>query len=280
MSTSAKRAEVVASDAAAVARFRDCLRSLDYDVQVRNEVRPGDRHDVDIIVYHVSLGALKRERRHTARAPGTGGTVGPPRYWLDAVRTLYERAPTVPILVSVPGGENAAEKALDSGATDVIEESSSSALLRRRVELLELYRQAFDPAPVHGGQRPLAGRPEPRSLDVPLPELRNGDSGRVDAARVAEYLGVSLKRLADAAGLGYAGVHKNPDSERVQDALAPIVRVLELAAIALGGRSSVLRWLNRPVHELEDESPLAVILAGEAGAVATLLENARAGIPV
>ena len=66
---------------------------------------------------------------------------------------------------------------------------------------------------------------------------------------------------------------------RGQEPLTPVARVLELAAAALGSREAVRMWLNRRLRELDDESPLQVILAGEAAAVETLLHNARAGIP-
>lgn len=36
---------------------------------------------------------------------------------------------------------------------------------------------------------------------VPLTELHNAASGRIDARRVAEYLGVPLSHLADALGV-------------------------------------------------------------------------------
>jgi uncharacterized protein (DUF2384 family) len=90
--------------------------------------------------------------------------------------------------------------------------------------------------------------------------------------------GVSLKQLSAGMELSYAGVHKTPDGARVQAAIAPIARVLELTDAAFGSAEAVRMWLNRPLYELEDESPLAVMLAGEPGAVATLLENASAGI--
>ncbi len=56
-------------------------------------------------------------------------------------------------------------------------------------------------------------------------------------------------------------------------------RILELAEHALGDEAAARAWLHRQLPELENETPLAVILAGEAGAVEVLLENARSGIP-
>ena len=278
MATATKRAEVVSADRVIAARFRKYLEGLEYSVRVKSAVEPTDTFDVDIVVYHVSAHAAKAERRRTLR-PTQNPLQGSSRYWLEVVRFVSTHAPAVPILVSVPAGGDAADRALDSGATDVIEETVTPKVFRRRVEMIEA---------LQCGSMSLATAVRPLSrgetsavrgvLDVPLPELRS-TSGRIDARRVAEYLGVPLSQLADTIRVKYASLHKTPDAPRVQEKLGPIVRVLELADLAFGNEEQVRMWLNRPLRELEDESPLATILAGEHGAVETLLENARLGIP-
>jgi hypothetical protein len=282
--TETRRAEVVTGDEKFGEQFRGYLEELNYDVQVRREVGPTVRLGVDIIVYHVSPEAAKAERRSKARS-GVGATGGTPRYWLDAVHQLSERAPETPILVAVPAGDDAADKALDSGATDVIDDTVTPKIFRRRMEMLEAYSRASSrrtpntaPSPVVR-KGTLTRRSRRGILNVPLPELRNERSGRIDARRVSDYLAIPLRQFADALQLPYAGVHKTPDAPRLQAPVAVIVRILELADAAFGDRDAVRMWLNRPLYELENESPMSVILAGEAGAVETLLENARAGIP-
>jgi Protein of unknown function (DUF2384) len=280
-----KRAEVVAEDEKVGEQFRGYLEDLNYDVEVRHEVGPTVRLGVDIIVYHVSPDAAKAERRSKARSE-VSATGDSPRFWLEAVHHLSECAPETAILVAVPAGDDAADKALDNGATDVIDDTVTPKMFRRRLEMLEAYSSQAS------SHRTPSAAPSPevpeeaytrRSgrgvLNVPLPELRNGKSGRIDAGRVADYLRISLRQLADAMQLPYGRVHKTPDASRLQEAIAPIARVLELADAAFGSREAVRMWLNRPLYELENDSPLSVILAGEAGAVETLLENARAGIP-
>jgi hypothetical protein len=282
--TETRRAEVVTGDEKFGEQFRGYLEELNYDVEVRREVGPTVRLGVDIIVYHVSPEAAKAERRSKAR-PGAGAAGNPPRYWLDAVHQLSEHAPETPILVAVPAGGDAADKALDSGATDVIDDTVTPKIFRRRMEMLEAYSRASSPRTPSAASSPvvrkgtLTRRSRRGILNVPLPELRNERSGRIDARRVADYLAIPLRQLADALQLSYAGVHKTPDAPRLQAPVAVIVRILELADAAFGDRDGVRMWLNRPLYELESESPLSVILAGEAGAVETLLENARAGIP-
>ena len=95
-----------------------------------------------------------------------------------------------------------------------------------------------------------------------------------DAQELAAYLSISLPRLGDAV----QPAHKDDFPHDVHS-IAPVIEILERVASALGDREAIRAWLNRPIPELEHESPLAVILAGEAGAVATLLDNARNGIP-
>jgi hypothetical protein len=284
VATITRRAEVVAQDKKIAARFRGYLESLHYTVEVKSEVEPTNRFDVDIVVYHVSPDAAKAERRRKARPRGTHAQ-GPPQFWLEAVRQIYERAPAVPILVAVPAGDDAGDKALDSGATDVIEETATPKIFRRRLEMLYTFLRSSAPdAPTRlvAGEATAASRIDRAGtgvLSVPLPALRDAGSGRIDAGRVADYLGVPLRRLADAMGVKYATLHKTRDASRVQPWLRPVLRVLELADAAFGSEERVRMWLNRPLYELESESPLAVLLSGEAGAVETLLENARSGIP-
>lgn len=98
-----------------------------------------------------------------------------------------------------------------------------------------------------------------------------------DAHELAAYLSISLTQLTNAVQPVHQG--DGPGDVPSKTSIAPILRILEVAESALGDGESVRTWLNRPVPELEDESPLAVILAGEAGAVATLLDNVRGGIP-
>jgi hypothetical protein len=116
-------------------------------------------------------------------------------------------------------------------------------------------------------------------LDVPLTELHNPDSGRIDASRVAEFLGVALPQVAAAVGAGYATVHKTPDASSLQKGLGPIKRSLALLSRATRNRRDARAWLNSPHPDLEEKTPLEVMLSGHADAVVTLLENAIAGLP-
>src|SRR5687767_10603166 len=65
-------------------------------------------------------------------------------------------------------------------------------------------------------------------LQVVLPELHNKSNGRIDAQRLADYMGIPLKRLAEGLDLNYKAVHRNPSAEAFQPALKPVKRSLEI----------------------------------------------------
>jgi hypothetical protein len=109
--------------------------------------------------------------------------------------------------------------------------------------------------------------------------VHNPQSGRIDAKRVAAFLGIPLRRLTEALGLAYVNVHKTPDSPGIQAVLRPLAQIVELLNELSSGPQDIKVWLNRPLRELEGDSPLATILAGEADAVETLLWNVLEGIP-
>ncbi len=279
MATALKRAEVVAQDETMAHRLRGYLEDLHYAVETKSAVGPESDavrlSAADVIIYDVSAEAAQAERRRRRR-PGSSGDAAGAGFWMDALHRVYECAPAVPILVTLPTGVEAADAALDSGATDVIQGTVTPGIIRRRLEMLEAFVRASAAAPHTVGAQP---RATVGVVDVPLPALRSEASGRLDARKIAEFMGIPLRRLSAGLGLPYASVHKTPDAARGQEPLMRIARVLELAAAALGSRESVRMWLNRRLRELEDETPLQVMLAGEAGAVETLLFNARAGIP-
>src|SRR5438477_630298 len=103
---------------------------------------------------------------------------------------------------------------------------------------------------------------------VPLPELHDPDSGRLDAQRIANYLGVPLSQLAAALGKKYTTVYKTPASVGVQAGLRSIYLSLQIFT-PLGGfrRSTSLLIPSRPSRKSRiscthpDSSPLSSISA-------------------
>ena len=116
-------------------------------------------------------------------------------------------------------------------------------------------------------------------FSVTLPELSDPATGRLDADRIAEYLGVPLSQLASALGKRYQTLHKTPAAPSVQDGLRPIKASLDILAQVIGDQTTIRIWLNSPHPDLGLRTPLRVILEGHAGAVETILANAVEGIP-
>ena len=118
------------------------------------------------------------------------------------------------------------------------------------------------------------------SVRVVLPQLHDGATGRVDAQKVADHLGVPLKRLAEGLGLNYKSAHRNPDAESFQEALRPVKRSLEILDEFFRKPELVRAWLHTPHPDLDGSTALETILENRAEAVCTILENALAGVPV
>lgn len=118
------------------------------------------------------------------------------------------------------------------------------------------------------------------SVRVLLPQLHDEATGRVDAQKVADYLGLPLKRLAESLGINYKTAHRNPDAEAFQEVLWPVKRSLELLDEFFRKPELVRAWLHTPHPDLDGSTALETILENHAEAVCTILENALAGVPV
>ena len=121
-------------------------------------------------------------------------------------------------------------------------------------------------------------RPSPK-LAVRLAELHDRETGRLDAARVAEYLKIPLKQLSEALGRNYSTVHRTPSAVGLQEPLGSIKRSLIILEDVLGDRSSALIWLNSPHPDLGQRTPMDVILEGRVQVVEEMLKGALEGIP-
>ena len=85
---------------------------------------------------------------------------------------------------------------------------------------------------------------------VILPELHDGKTGRIDARKVADFMGVALKPMAEGLGLNYKGVHRNPSAGAFQQALRPVKRSLEILHEFFGPAEAIRAWLNTPHPDL------------------------------
>ncbi len=118
------------------------------------------------------------------------------------------------------------------------------------------------------------------AIQVSLPGLHDKATGRIDAQRVANYMGVPLAKLAQALHLNYKAIHRNPSAEAAQAALKPVKRCLEILHDFFQKPETVRAWLNTPHPDLDGHTALEMILASNSNAVLRILENAAAGVPV
>jgi len=122
-----------------------------------------------------------------------------------------------------------------------------------------------------------------RAPDVPrviLPELHDENTGRIDAQKVADFMGVPLKPLAEGLGLNYKAVHRNPSASGFQEALRPVKRSLEILHEFFGPKETIRVWLNTPHPDLDGATSLDTILEGKAFAVSRILGSAWNGVPL
>ena len=119
-----------------------------------------------------------------------------------------------------------------------------------------------------------------KGLLVVLPELHDRATGKIDAQKIALFLGIPLKRLAEALELNYKTMHRNPTATSFQEPLRPVKRVLELLHEFFPDPEAARVWLNTPHPDLNGKAAIEAILDGQTDAVLTILENASAGVPV
>ncbi len=134
-------------------------------------------------------------------------------------------------------------------------------------------REAWDQASA------LQARPRSSSPVIPLQQLHDPVTGRLDAGRVADYLSLPLKQLSEALGRNYSTIHRTPAAPALQDPLRSIKRSLEILERVLGNRASVLAWWNSPHPDLGRRTPMEVLLEGRVQIIEDMLEAALEGIP-
>jgi DNA-binding response OmpR family regulator len=110
-----------------------------------------------------------------------------------------------------------------------------------------------------------------------LADLHDPETGRLDASRIASYLGTPLSSFGKFSHISVAGLHKSPASASMQTHLAPVARSLAILTQLLTTKEQVLAWMNSPHPDLGSETPIHLILEGKAQVVADLLESALAG---
>jgi CheY-like chemotaxis protein len=145
-----------------------------------------------------------------------------------------------------------------------------------------LQTRADDPAVE---ENPAPGEPDVASgwmqvFALPAERLQ-GESGRLDAARIAGALGITLKQLATAIDVRYTTVHKTPDGPALQPRLEPFANVLAmLDEVFAGDLGRVAKWLQSKQESLGNKTPREAMLGpGGVSAVQQFVAGAWMGEP-
>lgn len=91
--------------------------------------------------------------------------------------------------------------------------------------------------------------------------LRNPDSGRLDARRIAEFYAEPLKKFADKLGVTPPAVSQTPDSPKYQGLLSYFEKVARIAPL-LENKASFGGWVRTPNRDLKGETPLDLLWGG------------------
>ncbi len=114
---------------------------------------------------------------------------------------------------------------------------------------------------------------EPRTIR----ETHNPISGRYDASRIADRLGISTTHVARIIQRNEGAVRKRPDAPAYQDGLGHLVRFLKRLDGALHSAEHTRIWLNTPNEGLRNATPMRYLLDGHLTAVEHLVNAALTG---
>lgn len=177
----------------------------------------------------------------------------------EIVNSLRRHFPEMPVILEMTTMKMGESMNLMRLADDVVVEPYKPAELRMRVDSAVAERARLAMPPV-------------------VTALHDPATGRIDAKKLADYLGIKLTELTEAIGGEYKAVFKTPASEPLQSALAPIHRTVMALHRYFGRRQESLAWLNTANPELEAKRPKDLVLEGKAEVVADMLEGALAGV--
>jgi hypothetical protein len=110
-------------------------------------------------------------------------------------------------------------------------------------------------------------------------DLRDDQTGKLDAKKVADLFGISLPDIAKAAAVAPQAVSSDPTNDRAQPLLNLFERIARLRASAQFKEPAELRkWFRRPLPVLGDHSAEDLFRAGRLEVVAVRSIRCSPGI--
>jgi len=117
-----------------------------------------------------------------------------------------------------------------------------------------------------------------RRISAFLNRVQEPRSPFISPARFADAAGFSLAALAALSGVHRNTIRQNPGSERLQDRLRDMVKVIASACELTGDIERAIYWFrNEPIADYRHKTAAELIAAGHADAVLAHLEDLRNG---
>lgn len=112
-----------------------------------------------------------------------------------------------------------------------------------------------------------------RLLNHALTPARNPKSGRLDAKRLGDYLGLNVTEVARILRRDPSGLRKRPDSDTLQAPMTEIERLAVRVRDLTGDEGYTRMWFHTPNPALDGRTPLTLLEIGEAKELHALLDR-------
>jgi len=112
-----------------------------------------------------------------------------------------------------------------------------------------------------------------------LTDTRSPETGKLDARRTAQTLGLTLRELGRVLGRDPSGLSKHPSSEGLQPSLQSLDELALQLRDVLGSLETARMWLRAPNPVLAGEAPFDYLLRADVEGIRKLLLLAESGMP-
>ncbi|MBX9721632.1 MAG: hypothetical protein K2X81_09575, partial [Candidatus Obscuribacterales bacterium] len=121
-------------------------------------------------------------------------------------------------------------------------------------------------------------RPAPIKVSA-VAELRNDESGRLDATKIADVFGLTMVEVAECVERPRTTITKTPDGLSLQSKLQHFERIASGLLTVTGSMKGLKMWLNSPAPNLDGHTPFEVLKHGKVELLSGWVEDARLGSP-
>lgn len=196
---------------------------------------------------------------------------------VDEVKQLRKAFPQAYLLVTTDSFNTmAVSKAYSAGAAVV---APPGAFVNAVRNVIYVTGQKTITVP-NSAQVRVAGKTSRHPIEEQVvEEFHDPETGRLDAARVAEAYGVSLSTLASALGVTQSALSKRTTALAAQPGLRHLEFAWAVLLDAVESPERVRAWLNAQRSDLDGKPPITLLLKGSAEAFANYIRSIVAGEP-